>query len=204
MAHGPDRLYARLDKQLGEEFSDEESKLFFTDTNSFSPLHQVVMMLREVKTRQTGDLYSAFTKNAEYQKLHQRKALVDGVIEEVATFQNGGLNTTIEAMTDVIKTYTKGREDIRELRSSLDETKSVLTSKKSGQIPLRELWLRKFEVEETIRILKHIEFIKVSFLLVLIGLTINMSSVEQGRPRENSTTYPTKEVSLRRIYLEQI
>lgn len=92
--------------------------------------------------------------------MSQRK-LVEQVIEEVVSFQHGGLNNSVDTMSDVVKEYTRGRDDIRGLRKSLNETQSVLTSKKTGQIPLKELWLKKVEVEESLRMVKLLESVKV-------------------------------------------
>eukprot|EP01034_Spumella_vulgaris_P039214 gene39214-48435_t len=63
-------------------------------------------------------------------------------------------------MSDVVKEYSRGRQDIQGLRKSLVETQSVLTSKKSGQIPLKELWLKKVELEESLRIVRELETLK--------------------------------------------
>ena len=71
---------------------------------------------------------------------------------------------TVDTMNEVVKSYTKGREEIRHLRRSLLDSREVLTSKKSSSgSSLRKLWVRKSELEETLRIIKNIEFLKVSF-----------------------------------------
>jgi hypothetical protein len=87
--------------------------------------------------------------------------MVEEVIEEVVKFQHGGLNNSVDTMSEVVKEYSRGRDDIQGLRKSLVETQSVLTSKKSGQIPLKELWLKKVEVEEALRIVRELETLKV-------------------------------------------
>ena len=71
-------------------------------------------------------------------------------------------------MGDVVRAYGSSREDIRALRGSLLETQSVLTAKKSGQVPLKELWLKKAEVEETIRIINEVEKLKVICRAILM------------------------------------
>ena len=161
-----ERLFSQLDDQLKGEFHDEESSQFFTDPREFSPLRHVVAILRGLERKDMGagsdDLHTAIGENEAYEKLRHRRRIVDEAIEKVVTFQRGGLNTTQATMTEVVKVYSQGRDDISMLRTKLQETKSVLTSKKSGQIPLRELWLKKTEIEETLRILKNLEFIKVS------------------------------------------
>ena len=50
----------------------------------------------------------------------------------------------------------------RTLRKSLHETQAVLTAKKSGQIPLKDLWLKKFELEHRLRLVKELEILKVA------------------------------------------
>ena len=50
----------------------------------------------------------------------------------------------------------------RTLRKSLHETQAVLTAKKSGQIPLKDLWLKKFELEHRLRLVKELETLKVA------------------------------------------
>lgn len=84
------------------------------------------------------------------------------VIEEVVKFQHGGLNNSLDTMTDVVKEYTRGRDEIQLLRKSLSETQSVLTANKSGQVSLRDLWLKKIELQEQLRLVKEIENLKVS------------------------------------------
>ena len=88
--------------------------------------------------------------------------MVKDIIEEVVSFQHGGLNNSVDTMSEVVKSYNQGREDIRMLRTSLDETQSVLTSKKSGQVSLRDLWCKKAEIQETSRILRDLEYVKVT------------------------------------------
>ncbi len=104
---------------------------------------------------------SEITETPAYQNLLDLKSLVQKIIEEVVTFQHGGLNNSVDAMTEVVRAYTAGRDDIGVLRKSLEETQDVLMAKKTGQISLKELWLKKAEAEESLRILKDVEFIRV-------------------------------------------
>lgn len=117
--------------------------------------------------------------------------MVEEVIEDVVKFQHGGLNNSVDTMSDVMKEYTLGRSDIQGLRKSLNETQSVLTSKKSGQIPLKDLWLKKVELQETLRIVKELESLKVftvtmqcfSNLLQNVKLSVILSFLrEQSAP----------------------
>lgn len=90
------------------------------------------------------------------------------MIEEVVTFQHGGLNNSLDTMTDVVREYSKGQEEIQLLRNSLHETQKVLTAKKNGQTSLRELWIRKTELQESIRMVRDIEELKVDKYLLNI------------------------------------
>lgn len=91
--------------------------------------------------------------------MNQRKT-VEKVIEDVVKFQHGGLNNSVETMSEVVREYSRGREDIQGLRRSLFETQSVLTAKKVGQVPLKELWLKKVELQETLRMVRELEYLK--------------------------------------------
>lgn len=158
-----EELFASLDAKLFSEFGqDSDLREYFKEGREFGALHQVVIMLREIQNNyrgsRTGEI--SFDGTPEYQNLVQLREFVNGIIEEVVTFQHGGLNNSVDTMTEVVKSYNAGRNDIKVLRTSLDETKSVLTAKKSGQIPLKELWLKKAEIQETARILKDLEYVK--------------------------------------------
>ena len=159
-----DELFVRLDKELFSEFGhDKDLKEYMKEGREFGALHQVVIMLREIQNTQrdlSEDLN--FTKTPEFQNLLQLRAMVKDIIEEVVSFQHGGLNNSVDTMSEVVKSYNQGREDIRMLRTSLDETQSVLTSKKSGQVSLRDLWCKKAEIQETSRILRDLEYVKVT------------------------------------------
>jgi hypothetical protein len=96
-----------------------------------------------------------------FSKLFNHLELVNNVIEEVVTFQHGGLNNSLDTMTEVVREYTKGQEEIQNLRKSLNETQKVLTAKKAGQTSLRELWMKKIELQESIRMVREIEELKV-------------------------------------------
>lgn len=85
------------------------------------------------------------------------------VIEEVVKFQHGGLNNSVDSLSEVVKEYTRGRDEIKVLKKSLEETKSVLTAKKTGQISLKDLWLKKVELQETLRLVRDLEELKVIY-----------------------------------------
>lgn len=92
------------------------------------------------------------------------------VIDDVITCQQNGLHNSVETVSSVLKEYSQGQSDIAELRKSLKETKSVLTAKKSGQIAMKDLWSKKKELEETLRILHDLEWLKVYIHLVIVCL----------------------------------
>ncbi len=93
--------------------------------------------------------------------LQQKLELVNRVIEEVVTFQHGGLNNSLDTMSEVVKEYSRGQEEIRSLRQALSETQKVLTAKKVGQTSLRDLWARKVELQESLKLVKELEELKV-------------------------------------------
>ena len=73
----------------------------------------------------------------------------------------------MDTLSEVVKEFTKGRSEIQHLRNSLIETQSVLTAKKGGQIALRDLYMKKVELKESLRMVKDLEELKVSKLLHL-------------------------------------
>eukprot|EP01038_Epipyxis_sp_PR26KG_P015066 gene15066-20273_t len=161
-----DELFGRLEKCLQDEIDDQ----YFNEPREFKSLVEVLDVLGE-KVDQindkgkggTNDLLTALQdRNVSYSRLLTQAHTVNSVIEDVVTFQHGGLNNSVDTMSDVIREYNRGRADIKELRSSLMETESVLTSRKSGQISLKELWLKKVEVEESLRMVRELENLKNS------------------------------------------
>ncbi len=61
------------------------------------------------------------------------------------------------------------KREVSELRSSVCEIKSVLTSRKSGQTDLKKLWLQKTELAESLRMLNAIELLKVCMSVDMDG-----------------------------------
>jgi len=51
--------------------------------------------------------------------------------------------------------------EVSEIRLSVHEIKSVLTSKRVGQADLRELWLRKQQLRNQLRILDELDKLRV-------------------------------------------
>ena len=110
------------------------------------------------------DLLSALDSNND---LLKQCHLVLSVIQQVVSFQHGGLNNSVDTMSEVLRSYNKNREDIKTLRNSLYEVQHVLTQRKQGQIPLKELWLQKIEAEESLRILDNLERLRDAPIQVL-------------------------------------
>lgn len=104
-------------------------------------------------------------QNPAYSQILTQQKLVEKVIEEVVTFQHGGLNNSVDTMSAIVREYTRGQEDIDALRRALVETKTVLTTKKSGQLAMKDLWMKKKELDETMRILTDLEWLKVMLFL---------------------------------------
>lgn len=94
--------------------------------------------------------------------LEGKLRIVNKVIEEVVIFQHGGLNNSLDTMSEVVKEYTRGQEEVKSLRFALGETQKVLTAKQNGQTSLRELWGRRVEVQESLRMVKELEELKVT------------------------------------------
>jgi hypothetical protein len=150
--------FRELDNQLASDFEkDRDYKDFLQDSKDFRSLNHVIMLLRDVQ--QFGN--RSFNKNPIYLDLIEKRNMVNNIIEKVVKFQHGGLNLTVDTTSEVVKSYSRGRDEIRSLRHSLAETKAILTSKNKGPLKLKDLWLRKSELEESLRIIKNIEFIKV-------------------------------------------
>jgi hypothetical protein len=51
--------------------------------------------------------------------------------------------------------------EVSNLRDSVEQIKTVLTSKKTGQTDIKKLWLQKAELEESLRMLNSLELLKV-------------------------------------------
>lgn len=100
-------------------------------------------------------------------ELQKKLELVNKVVEEVVTFQHGGLNNSLDTMSEVVKEYSRGQEEIKSLRNALEETQKVLTAKKSGQTSLRDLWTRKVELQESLKLVKELEDLKVLYGILL-------------------------------------
>ncbi len=76
-------------------------------------------------------------------------------------FQHGDLNNAVETMGGVISEYSKCRGDISRMRESILDIRRVISSKKGGKVDLKQLWFRKKEQEEKIRILDAVERLAV-------------------------------------------
>jgi hypothetical protein len=155
-----DALFQKLDHSLGLEIDPH----YFSEPHDFRSLIEVLSVL-DKKADKIGDkdedlLVALKEENPAYNKLLAQRQIVADVIEEVVKFQHGGLNNTVEIMTNVVNEYNSGKDDVRNLRQSLAETQQVLTAKKSGQMSMKELWLKKKEAEESLRILRDLEYLK--------------------------------------------
>ena len=129
-ASSPDRLFQKLDRELQETVEEQ----YFLPPREFKSLVEVLAVVGEridqfVEEASRGGgggggtddgLINALKEqNPAYNNLLYQKEVVDSVIEDVVTFQNGGLNASLETMTEVIKEYTKSKEDISALRAAL-------------------------------------------------------------------------------------
>jgi hypothetical protein len=50
--------------------------------------------------------------------------------------------------------------EVSHLRNSVEQIKTVLTSKKTGQTDMKKLWLQKAELEESLRMLNSLDLLK--------------------------------------------
>ena len=161
-----DQLYKKIDRELSETVEEQ----YFLPPREFKSLVEVLAVVGEridqfvEETSRGGDENSLVNalkdQNPAYNNLLYQKEVIDGAIEDVVKFQNGGLNASLETMTEVIKEYNKSKDDVHTLRTSLKETKTVLSAKKTDQITLKSLWSKKVEMVETMRILRDLEVLK--------------------------------------------
>ena len=157
-----EELFNKLEKKL----SDNVDNQYFSDSKNFKTLIEVLALLgdkiqHKYDLRGQEDLLQALKdQNPAYSRLLDQRKIVEQIIEGVVTVQHGGLNESMDTVVDVIKSYKTGKDDINKLRECLKETQSVLTAKKSGQIPIKDLWSRKVEAAESLRILNDLEYLK--------------------------------------------
>ena len=169
--------FEELDNLILSEFArDKDYADFLKDPTDFRSLNHVIDLLRDAGNHDQFERRS-FDKNPIYMDLLEKREITNTVIERVVKFQHGGLNLTVETMGDIVKAYTKGKDEIGTLRRSLNEAKGVLTNDKSkSKATLKELWLQKSELEETLRLLKNMEFIKVRSLIIISCIYVDKSS----------------------------
>ena len=157
-----EELFNKLEKELHDNIDIQ----YFSDSKNFKTLIEVLALLgdkiqHKYDLRGHDDLLQALKdQNPAYSRLLDQRKIVEQIIEGVVTVQHGGLNESMDTVVDVIKSYNNEKEDIKKLRECLKETQTVLTAKKSGQIPIKDLWLRKVEATESLRILNDLEYLK--------------------------------------------
>jgi hypothetical protein len=66
----------------------------------------------------------------------------------------------------------RSRVEVSHLRDSVEQIKTVLTSKKTGQTDMKKLWLQKAELEESLRMLNSLELLKVTSLSLSLHLSL--------------------------------
>ena len=153
---------------LSNFFNQQENTLqldvdevFFEDPKNFKYLKCLIEVLGSnsayMEDGESMSLQTLKEKNSAVRGLFQQRKSVSEVVEEVVKFQHGALNNSVETMGNVVSEYTRCRSDIGAMRKSIEDIRIVLTAKKSGQINLKQLWLKKKEQEERIRILDDIE-----------------------------------------------
>lgn len=135
--------------------------MFFEDPRSFKYLKCLIEVLGSNTAYMTDNINMSLDKlkekNSAVRSLFTQRKFVSEVVEEVVKFQHGALNNSVETMGNVVSEYTRCRSDIGAMRKSIEDIRVVLTAKRSGQVNLKHLWLKKKEQEERIRILDDIE-----------------------------------------------
>jgi len=160
-----ERASRELFQELDDALSSSVAPQFFQEPKLFRSIVEILNVVDAKANRSSGSsnltvLSSLKEDNPAYDALLDQRSHAAVAIEAVVKFEHGGLNNTMETMTEVVKEYNRGREDVRGLRRSLSETTGVLTSKRNGQISMRDLWLKKVEAEQSLRIMKDLEFLK--------------------------------------------
>jgi uncharacterized protein YdcH (DUF465 family) len=127
-------LFQRLDVQLYETLGEQ----YFLQPREFKSMIEVLAVAGEKIDQFASnhdDLLSALKdNNPAYANLLYQQQMVNDVIEDVVTFQNGGLITSVDTMSEVVKESNRARDDIRVLQHSSNDIRSVLTSKKNGNL----------------------------------------------------------------------
>eukprot|EP01033_Poteriospumella_lacustris_P004897 gene4897-3505_t len=153
-----DELYSQIDQQYFQEPRDFKSLVEVLNVLE-SRVDQIIYQNRVAAVNGEAST-SGYEAGNSLVDLQKQLEIVKRVIEDVVTFQQGGMNNSLDTMREVVKEYCRGREEIQRLRKSLAETQTVLTAKKTGQISLRELWLKKAELQESLRLVRDIEELK--------------------------------------------
>ena len=154
-----DKLEADLERRVPSHYFDRPRR--------FRSLLEVIDVLGS-KIESNGpdevdekdSVLSLQKQNPAYNRLLEQRDFILTSIEEIVKFQHGSLNHCVETMGDVLGAYTKSKDDVGELRQSIGKIKEVLLSKKNGQTDIKNLWLRKVELEESLRMLNAIESLK--------------------------------------------
>jgi hypothetical protein len=153
--------------KLESELEQEVPAHYYDRPRRFRSLLEVIDVLGS-KIENTGSdevdekdsVLSLQKQNPAYNRLLEQRDFISTSIEDIVKFQHGSLNHCVETMGDVLGSYTKSKEDVGVLRESIGEIKEVLLSKKNGQTDIKNLWLRKSELEESLRMLNSIENLK--------------------------------------------
>lgn len=150
-------FFNQQENTLQIEIDDE----FFEDAKQFKYLKCLIEVLGSnsayMDDGEAMSLQKLKEKNSAVRSLFRQRKVVAEVVEEIVKFQHGSLNNSVETMGNVVTEYSKSRADIESMRKSIEDIRIVLTAKKRGQVNLKQLWLKKKEQEERIRILDDIE-----------------------------------------------
>ena len=113
--------------QLDELLSAKVQPHFFKEHKKFRSILEVIDVIghkpeRINRNSENDDFFSSLrSNNKAYDNLIQQRNVVTTVIEEVVKFQHGGLNTSVDTMTEVISGYKTSYDDVKNLRLSLND-----------------------------------------------------------------------------------
>jgi len=117
--------------QLDELLSAKVQTHFFKESKKFRSILDVIDVIghkpeRISRSYENEDFFTSLrSNNKAYDNLIQQKNIVCTVIEEVVKFQHGGLNTSVDTMTEVITGYKTSFNDVKSLRLSLTDIQVI-------------------------------------------------------------------------------
>ncbi|CAM9428068.1 unnamed protein product [Chrysoparadoxa australica] len=156
-------------QDLEDELSREINPVFFEAEESFKPFLQVIEILSLTVGEEDGEgaaggveLGSAaanLASNPMYNSIQQQLAVCSEVVEKITVEHHSSLNAAVQAMGGVARHYNQTRQNVLNLREEVMECKGLL---QTGSQPtdLKDLWDRKLQYAQGLRILDMLDMIK--------------------------------------------